>query len=394
VLFSAENYTKAMSNLAKDISDFSLASVDITLAACILFAVYASLRGDRRQLTIHVRQGLKVVRQSTTDVGQRGGVVHFASRQLAMFHLAQQMRAPVFESVTTPGQDIVALNPAGKVLNHIDCDEMLDDLAVRVQAIGNAVYTFTRSCNTGVYSGREEFRDDERQAIQIQSRTLRRDLVEALKNQPSVRGFKLLRARFELSWIMLQVGWTLYQTPFDRYISNFAMILQLAEDVLEPSGTDREPLPFSVNLGLIPILFYVARLCRERDLRRKAVDLLDVCPRVEGLWNAREAAAVARFVIALEESTERPDVEEDYWSDVRAQYSGISTSEDRRVHSLHFGGAAVDNDGTPGPLDLLDLKIMTRPEAMMAQLKTTHYQIRCSEWADGRGDISKVVPTK
>ncbi|SMQ52138.1 unnamed protein product [Zymoseptoria tritici ST99CH_3D7] len=62
--------------------------------------------------------------------------------------------------------------------------------------------------------------------------------------------------------------------------------LRKAEEVLQTSTTACRRLPFSPSL------------------RRKAVDLPDACPRIEGLWNAREAAAVARFVIALEEHVE------------------------------------------------------------------------------------------
>ncbi|SMR54962.1 unnamed protein product [Zymoseptoria tritici ST99CH_3D1] len=173
---------------------------------------------------------------------------------------------------------------------------------------------------------------------------------------------------------MLHVGWVLYQTLIDRYSDQSGQALRKAEEVLQTSTTACRRLPFSPSL------------------RRKAVNLLDACPRIEGLWHTREAAAVARFVIALEEHVEVEELGEDDLLIAQAHRTSCSISEDRRVHSLRFG--QIQMPGSADSTSPLDVKIMTRPEAIMARLCTTKYQIRGDDWADGRGDVSQAIQNR
>jgi hypothetical protein len=389
LLFSTEKYGQAISALARDISASMSPSVDVTLAACILLAIYASLRGDQDQVVIHVEQGLKLVKR-LCSADDQSSVVKFASRQLGLFHLGQQMRTPVFDVGSTSWPAELSRDTSmGTILDVSDSDSLLQSLSTGVQAMGDDVYAFLRKCNINYYADCIHLRNSDRENLQCRCPILRQNLSDALKAYPNVAGFRILSARFELSWIMLQVGWTLYQTPFDRHTAHFARIIRSAGEVLLPSMIQGCPLSFSVNLGLIPLLFYVARLCREPRLRRQAVVLLKACPRIEGLWNAREAAAVAEFVIALEEQVMAPDPDDDEdWAD-EATPTPLSIPEDRRVHSVRFHGASENND--PDCADLLDVEIMTRPEAIMSNLKTTKYRIRCEEWATGGGELSAVL---
>lgn len=380
--FSEESHQTALSVLRKDITARNLASspIDVAVTASVLLAIYASLRGDRTQLITHVRLGLNLARQSEAS-SSLASVVEFNRRQLALLRLEEEMRAPIFDSLKISDEDTLAdVLTATTIVEEGPETLSVDALAAKVLNMGNGVYRFARNCNRGLFVGNEPALLLERERMEAQCSQLRTQMMNACLSGTDIPFGKILRARLELSWVMLQAGWTLHQTSFDEYENNFGLILHLAEEVLRPASSRQQRLPFSVNLGLTPLLFYVSRLCRQPQLRRKAADLLEDCPTIEGMWNAREAVAVARFVIALEEicGDQKYVCADDYM-----------ISEERRIHSLRFGGSALDRNVPP--TNMLDVTVMMRPEATSFALQDTLYRISTEEWCSGLGDLSNTI---
>ena len=97
------------------------------------------------------------------------------------------------------------------------------------------------------------------------------------------------------------------ETAFDAHRHDFELIIEHAESSLSmfmaPWKTKYTGTPpvFSFEMGVIPPLYFTATKCRDSDLRRKAISLLQRSPRREGLWDADEMVAVARRIISLEE---------------------------------------------------------------------------------------------
>ncbi len=58
---------------------------------------------------------------------------------------------------------------------------------------------------------------------------------------------------------------------------------------------------FALDLGIIPPLFVVATKCRDRRLRRDAINLLMSSPRREGMWDSVLCGRVARWIMEIEE---------------------------------------------------------------------------------------------
>lgn len=71
----------------------------------------------------------------------------------------------------------------------------------------------------------------------------------------------------------------------DEFLPDYVSILQLARDLLEKDGVEDflAKAVFIFDDCLVAGLFMVATICRERKLRRQAIDLLDRRPRREGL---------------------------------------------------------------------------------------------------------------
>jgi Fungal Zn(2)-Cys(6) binuclear cluster domain/Fungal specific transcription factor domain len=65
---------------------------------------------------------------------------------------------------------------------------------------------------------------------------------------------------------------------------------------------------FSMSLGIIPPLYMTGTRCRHPAVRRKAIRLLSLCNRREGIWDSRLSAKVANRVMEIEESGAREHI--------------------------------------------------------------------------------------
>lgn len=98
---------------------------------------------------------------------------------------------------------------------------------------------------------------------------------------------------------------------YDSYLQDFLIIIENSIHLwkvvfsLQLSGTsfrhDPEVPPFSADIGWISPLYYTAIKCRHRRVRIQAIRLLGTVHSQEGIWSAREAVAIARFVVQVEE---------------------------------------------------------------------------------------------
>lgn len=90
------------------------------------------------------------------------------------------------------------------------------------------------------------------------------------------------------------------ETAFDKRHGLFEDMLQHARTVIELSGYT-QPL-FSFDTRVIPSLTFIATRCRHPILRREAVRLLHIGPKVENTRKASTGIVLAKKVIAIEET--------------------------------------------------------------------------------------------
>ncbi|KAH9901959.1 hypothetical protein F4778DRAFT_133911 [Xylariomycetidae sp. FL2044] len=64
---------------------------------------------------------------------------------------------------------------------------------------------------------------------------------------------------------------------------------------------------FSADLGIVPPLFVVATKCRDRVLRRQAIQLLRSSSRREGMWDSELAAGIGMWITTVEEQDDVVD---------------------------------------------------------------------------------------
>lgn len=104
------------------------------------------------------------------------------------------------------------------------------------------------------------------------------------------------------AWIHISTFFNQDQLSCDFYYSSFKHIVDFAQKV---NGIDEEDnktsrLRFSLDVGLIQPLLYVATHCRDPSLRRQAIKIMNGLGR-EGLYDGLSSVAVAKWVVKMEE---------------------------------------------------------------------------------------------
>lgn len=151
----------------------------------------------------------------------------------------------------------------------------------KVSAVNKLLPHWTTSFDNFVASNKDHFNSKARQSIG----TLRvqQNLLEIMLNEE------------QFSTPNNEPVWEDFMPQMERVVS-------LAESVVSESATTGDLNPtFSLDVGIVVPLFVVASKCRNKTLRRKAIELLACQQRQEGLWDSQLVARVLAHVVAIEE---------------------------------------------------------------------------------------------
>lgn len=96
------------------------------------------------------------------------------------------------------------------------------------------------------------------------------------------------------------------ETAWDRFTERYEHVVHLATLIIKSSTCDKftkkKGPDFTLDMNIVAPLYAVAHKCRHPVIRRKAVSLLYVAPRQEGIWDSVLTARVAERLIGIEEA--------------------------------------------------------------------------------------------
>jgi len=136
--------------------------------------------------------------------------------------------------------------------------------------------------------------------------------LQQITAPPLSFGIALLRIFHTMASLQVATMLCTSETCYDEFISTFTSILETDNrNLSEASEMHHRPLSnevritgisFTVDIGTIPLLSYVATKCRVPWLRRQAIALLLAAPHREGIWDSVVIAHNAQRVMTLEEN--------------------------------------------------------------------------------------------
>ncbi|KAF2269456.1 hypothetical protein CC78DRAFT_453520 [Lojkania enalia] len=293
-------YAGTISRLNEHIRTQGWKGLDIILLCCALCVGFEWLRGCYTAAEAHLRNGLKLLGQwADTRSSVSGGISytspagHLIRSQIApiLVRLALQART----NVTTPlpcASALVGDNPTKTFSSLKAASNELDVLLSNV---------FLRSDTFSPGEPKPPLKKMRQMEFSDRLAKWYRDHAYYLYEPISERAAALPNLILTSSYITLTIMVNTNacdQMQFDQFLPQFHTIVELAEKICT-SDSNR----FSIDIEIVPVLYYVAYRCRDPEIRRKAVALLNLGPRREGLWDGLSTSRLAQEIVNIEEES-------------------------------------------------------------------------------------------
>ncbi|CRG91360.1 hypothetical protein PISL3812_08408 [Talaromyces islandicus] len=322
--FSLGQFNKAIRSMSQLLSQDEYNPLDqqVILTTCILFTCICVLQGRQDKAFMHVNNGLKMIRQwrlndrSRRESHSKGGGID--ALMLAFMRLDTQIRPYIDgqESILQWTSDEVIPAPSNFPFKSLL--EAYTDLETIFNRVMRVVL------GQGGLDSRQSFSpEEEMQRLRDQSVAWDNQLSAFLADSAVPRkeadesALNLVRLRRAFMNHFLDPK-LLLDDPDNELIPIYQEMLQLVAKFLQheecdetPSlglvdGATRKQRPqhpvFTLATGVIEPLFVIGTRCRDPALRRKALHLLQLYPRREGVCEGMLAEKIVRMVVDIEEN--------------------------------------------------------------------------------------------
>lgn len=100
------------------------------------------------------------------------------------------------------------------------------------------------------------------------------------------------------------------ENEFDKHLESFRTMIRLLRELVRYFEASMPPAtgqigtsgPFGMDPGLLPMLYLIAKCCRDSKIRREAIQLMKMGPRRAGIWDVVLTVKVLEWLIKKEEN--------------------------------------------------------------------------------------------
>ena len=317
--FALRHYSKAMKALQSKIAEQDTVAPELILITCLMFVAFEFQQNGWLQAKSHLEGGLTFIRelleghqQSLPPKQVLEPLVEAFERLDVSMSLFTSSRVHLNRAIE--GARMASLPSEMQFRNLVDAGRPLN---LQIAAMRELVYTIEKQRFSPEGLSAEDYRHfGEQQLRQLVSlkhwdRAMM-DLLPRLSKAKDQRAARILQTQH--LGCQLKVSECLTdgrEMLWDRYQADFERLLDLAEEVVKleaaassPSsdnGTSNYTPGFSVDMGVVPPVYFTAMKCRKPTLRRRAVAILRSCKHREGAWDGQTSAGLAVRIITLEE---------------------------------------------------------------------------------------------
>ncbi|KAK1147857.1 hypothetical protein N8T08_000370 [Aspergillus melleus] len=305
--FALKQYNKAIKHLIEYLSSPNQ-TIDFTLITCYLFMCLEMLKGGNMEALNHLESGIRILHGRDT-ASQSSSVMNDIDRELS--HLSLRLNI----QLSLHGRQMVVFDLDGPGSEHPAAEEVV------LKDISEARHSLDRLMNKGLVFVREA---SNKKAVARDSYFLRQQqLSQELRawklgfekltaanrrhrNSVDPRAPLLLWIQFNVSQIWVDTCLAMDEMIYDEYNETFEAIVSDAEELVTiNNGVEEMPddlnMQFTLEAGVIPMLYWSSLKCRDPLVRRRALAVISRSPQQEGLWRKKRFLKVAEMVIDLEE---------------------------------------------------------------------------------------------
>jgi hypothetical protein len=300
-------YAGAISGLRRSIDEHQNSVEAQIPLACLLMVILESIRGSSVNMLVHLQSGFHIMR---TCRGHNVNEVGEVSRLLRQY----AVDTTVFDSLNPSArvvQQLIAEDPTVDLTSsdpHTQVNQLAADvLRSMAQFVDLVMYKRNRQTSYSVPVLSIEDLRSQQQKIEeaVNAKIAGAEHLDACEQA----SYGFAKARCLMARIYIDCAWSGYQVDYDNALELFREIVDLEEKSLRlmQSHSDQGeesygPSAFSVGLSAQSTLMMVIQQCRDVEVRRRAMELLDQCPRYDGVRNTALVKAICRAIIDTEES--------------------------------------------------------------------------------------------
>ena len=319
-------YGKALRQLNEQLNKPTKTNAKIAVICSILFACFEVLRRNNMAAVVHYQQGMRqLMRQMNLPEADDAAVAQYSNGTYQAQHRSipqgeldiimrvfarYDIQACTFskENAERLDMDMPRTIPTSLTLEQVR--NHLDNLLICVYQLIKSDLRMYRYWNQSDVP--RQWRDRREEAVSTFSDWL--NAIEVFLEETSApvnaeerRSLLGLQLQIKVALIMLKMCIdSKPETTYDTFITDFENIVSRVEKLFQSLAlVDTKPLgqehtEFSMELGLVHPLFFVATKCRDWNLRRRAIAQLRKAGK-EGVWEGPIMAVLAQKVMRLEE---------------------------------------------------------------------------------------------
>lgn len=355
----------------------------VPLVCCLLFTCIGFLKGNIESSMHHIRSGFNILAtlcrdsDAAPDLGPslsssglkpiEDYIVPMFSRLSVLCSLAGQKTPPIY--APTAKED----SP----------QEDLTDSRRRLYEISDTCIRFIGKASSKAAMFQIDA-DDLIEQVKLQARLdAWCDQLDELLERMQAAGkpakqdaLNILSVHYKVIYIWMRACTTTGEMATDSHHTDFEELVHYAEQIAKPDVGVATPQLLSFDMQILGPLYYTALKCRDPVIRRRALEMLQLAPRREGLWNGHYAYVTAKRVIELEES----HLNGQGLPDETSRLHGLPLPDDEsRIYDLGempFDSRKFDHSIVPSPAYPGTLKAVfrTKPWGLLGEWReTTEY---------------------
>jgi len=306
------SYNKAVKLVSDDLSAGTI-TLEAVLICCLLFVWLEFLRNDFATGIKHLQSGLAILQetaglfsQSSPATSIDGSIPHIFTR-LQIQATLHGCPSSDFNSLPMKCPSEAVINPQPPAFFTLaEARHSLDSKLVYIFQFVREREAFEASRGSQA-TGCPEWprlvakRDAHVAELMRWSAAFQNSSLLMAGNAVNSVGVLLLRLSFELALMVLKDLFFDSEMQYDEYNSEFQQMLTLVEKVLRSGPPRRHHPVLSLDMGVIPALFYIILKCRDRKIRYKAMEALKSAPEREGMWHRDSIITATNWKVAVEE---------------------------------------------------------------------------------------------
>lgn len=353
----------------------------VSLVCCLLFTCIEFLKGNIESSLLHVQSGFNIL-AAIRHNSDSGFAISSHDLQAVEDHVV-----PIFSSLNVLCSLAARMMPPmyAPAAEEDSPHQNFTDSRRRLIGLSDTCIRFIHDASIKAAMFQIDFNDLVDQ-FKLQARLdawrdQLNDLVERKRTAGShdnQDALNLLLVHYKVTYIWLRVCTIAGEMAADSYHKDFEELVHYAEQFTKSGAERATPQPLSFDIQILGPLYYAALKCRHPTIRRRALELLKLAPRREGLWNGHHAYVTAKRLIEVEER----HLNGQNLPDETSRVHGLPLPDDQsRIYNpgeVPFDFRKFDHSVVPSPAcpGTLEAVFQTKPWGLLGEWQTTTEYIK------------------